>query len=291
MPGIRKGTKKWEIIEQTKNIIAQYTTKLTVRQIYYRLVSKHVIPNIQSQYQYLVKTLVSARWQNLIKFSDIEDRTRQFLGRDEPLKTPGETFQSWYNAFKTCDEYHDLPRWLDQPKYIEVWLEKQALQGLFYEITNPQKVTLFPCRGYPSLTKLYESASRIHFGSEGRAIMILYFGDYDPSGEDINRKIEEDLLRFGLSFSIEKIAITKEQIEEYEIPPMPAKESDPRYADFVATHGDVAVELDAIDPDALQKIVKEAIEKHFDEEIYEEVQVRQEQEREEIQEMVEKVLK
>ena len=152
-------------------------------------------------------------------------------------------------------------------------------------------VTLFPCRGYPSLTKLYESAVRIKQNSGGKPIHILYFGDYDPSGEDIIRSVREDLTRFGIDFEIEKIAILQEQIEEYNIPPMPAKTSDPRYAKFVAEHGEDAVELDAIEPDKLQEIIGDSISKKFDEATRESVEERQDEEREEIQILVDGTLK
>jgi len=284
-------SKKDTLIEETNKVISEYTTRLTIRQIFYRLVSKHIIANTVREYGYLDKVLVDARWDGRVKFLSIEDRTRQFIGEDEELHTPEETFQGWLTAFLNCYKYHKLPMWLDQEKYVEVWLEKQALQGLFDEITRRYNVTLFPCRGYPSLTKLYESAIRISDKEEGKDVLILYFGDFDPSGEDIPRKIQEDLERLGRSFEMRKIAITKEQIEEYNIPPLPAKTSDPRYASFVETHGDEAVELDAIDPKVLQDLIREALEEEFDQGIREEVISREEEEQEQVKKMIEEALK
>jgi len=283
--------KKEVLIAETAKVISGYTTRLTIRQIFYRLVSKHIIENTVGEYKYLDKVLVDARWDRKIRFRDIEDRTRQFIGGDEELSSPESTFTSWLNAFKNCSRYHTLPYWLDQENYIEVWLEKQALQGIFQEVTDKWKVRLFPCRGYPSLTKLYEASGNLQSEGEGKNVKILYFGDYDPSGEDIPRKIEEDLQRFGINFEIHKVAILKEQIEEYNIPPFPAKTSDPRYAKFAETHGDEAVELDAIDPKDLAEIIHSAIRDEFDTSVREEVEDRQTEERKQIEAMVRKVLK
>jgi len=285
-------TKKALLVAETLKVIKEYTSKLTVRQIYYRLVSRHIIKNIQQEYKYLVGALVDARWNREIPFSAIEDRTRMFIGGDDSPTDPKSHFEQWLNAFKNCANYYDLPHWSDQQEYVEVWLEKQALQGVFDEVIKEWKVTLFPCRGYPSLTKLYEAAMRLKAVQRtGRAIKILYFGDYDPSGQDIPRKVEEDLTKFGIDLELEKIAITKEQIEKYEIPPFPAKTSDPRFAKFAAEYGEDAVELDAIDPKVLQEIIRESITGQFDQAIRDEVEERQEKEREEIQNKVEAALK
>jgi hypothetical protein len=284
-------TKKAAIVEETKQIIAQYKTRLTIRQIYYRLVSKHIISNTSSQYKYLVKILVDARWNRQIPFNVIEDRTRQFIGEDYELVAPKDYFQQWLSAFKECQNFHSLPVWLEQETYVEVWLEKQALQGIFQEVTDQWKITLFPCRGYPSLTKIYESARRIKNRSNGKPVEILYFGDYDPSGEDIIRAIENNLSGFDIEFEIRKIAILDEQISEYNIPPMPAKTSDPRYARFIAEHGEDAVELDAIDPDDLKQIIENSITERFDQTIRETIEARQIKERKQIGRMISKVLK
>lgn len=56
------------------------------------------------------------------------------------------------------------------------------------------------------------------------------------------------------------IALTLEQIAEFELPPAPTKKDDTRAADFIAKYGDMAVELDALPPDELQKLVRESVE-------------------------------
>lgn len=280
--------KKSEVIDQTKAILEEYTTRLTLRQIFYRLVSKHTIGNTTNNYKYLSKLLVQARLEGQIPFDAIEDRTRKFVGGDNKLHTPKAHYDGWLKAFRESHEYHELPMWLNQNTIVEVWVEKEALSGLFGEITDDRNVTLATCRGYPSLTFMYQAAQRLEDVEED--IFILYFGDYDPSGEDIYRHIQDTFVTFDVDADFEKVAITREQIDRYDIPPMPAKKSDARAANFIAQHGDIAVELDAIEPTTLQNIIAAAIDKHFDNDTYDETVKRQDREQKKIKKMIEDLL-
>ena len=147
-------------------------------------------------------------------------------------------------------------------------VEKQALQGLFMDICRDKQVELLVCRGYPSLTVLYKLARS--FRGSDRSVHLLYFGDYDPSGLDIDRNVVERLrIDFGAKFKFERQAITLEQIEEYDIPPAPAKESDSRTKGMEERLGEaMQVELDAIDPPDLQTMIGNSIDMYFDENIY-----------------------
>jgi hypothetical protein len=261
------------IVAQALKVIEQYTTRLTVRQIYYRLVSAHTIENRVSEYQAVVNALTYARLNGVIDYSSIEDRTRAFIGGDHSYESPEQHFNDAKRYFETSSEYFQYPLWMNQPNYVEVWLEKQALAALFEQVTNKYKVRLAPCRGYPSLTFLWEGAEHLK-RIQDREIKILYFGDFDPSGLDIPRYIESRFTNdLGIStenMSFGKIAITAEQIEKYDIPPMPVKMTDSRGAAFAAEHGaNSAVELDAIEPNVLQDIIKNAIVHFMDGEILE----------------------
>lgn len=280
--------KKKQIVEEAKKIIDEYSTRLTVRQIYYRLVAKLIIANNIYQYQAVVKALRDARLQGLIRYEDIEDRTREFIGGDRGFETPEDYFRSAKSYFENCWKYYRLPKWKNQPNYVDrfisgikVWLEKQALAALFEQVTNRWHVRLAPCKGYPSLTFLWEGAQFLN-RIEDRAIHILYFGDMDASGLDIPRYVKETLQRiFNIEVNFKRVAITKEQIEQYNIPPMPAKHSDSRTPKFIAEYGEVsAVELDALEPNILQTLIGNSIAELFDDSIghsteEEETQLRQ----------------
>ncbi len=280
-------TRKYDVIVPAVNrIIAEYAgMRLTLRQIYYRLVAAQVIPNTVSQYKGLSSLLVKARMDGDVRFGAIEDRTRAahegFLmdipfslrlrrSATENSLTASRVFREYWDFVENLADHYDMPMQWRQPKHIQVWVEKQALLPLFAQVTDRRNVDLQVCRGYPSLTFLHDAAGGLNAlnddGYGWEDLVVLYFGDYDPSGKDIERYCEERLGDLGASPEVRHIAITREQIDEFEIPPAPAKTTDSRYWEFVATEG-VAwqVELDAIEPRALQGIVRDAVMEHWDE--------------------------
>lgn len=141
--------------------------------------------------------------------------------------------------------------WGGQVGYLEVWLEKDALSGIFERALNPYGVTLNVGRGYDSWSSIYEASERYGDGT----VTVLYFGDFDPSGEDMVRSLVDRLGFFDCYAPIEKVALTVEDIERYELPPNPAKRTDTRSAAFIARYGDQAVELDALPPDVLEGLI------------------------------------
>jgi len=121
--------------------------------------------------------------------------------------------------------------------------------------------------------------------------VILYFGDFDPSGTDIERNIREKLNdTFHVPVEVERVALNKRQIDEYELPPQPAKSSDVRYEQFVEQHGDMAVELDALPPDDLKQMIRDSVADYFDRVYYEQEVLPNQEEREQIQERVDDAL-
>ena len=254
----RRGLDSPQLLEKIKEIISSYDTKLTVRQIYYQLVSKQQIENVISQYIRVCKILVEARHNGEVRWNDIEDRTRQETGGDYSLKDPESYYENQKEEFMDSWDFYTVPMWLNQPYYVEIWFEKQALEGIFKKVTDKYNVTQLACKGYSSHTMGYRLGQRLKWLDENedgskKKVKIYYFGDYDPSGLDIYRFIQDMSRRFGLEIEFERVAITKEQIEKYNIPPAMAKKSDSRYEGFVVQHGDIAVELDALEPNVLMK--------------------------------------
>lgn len=285
-----RGKDSKTLLKEIKKIIAQYDTKLTVRQIYYQLVSKHLIENTISQYQRVSRIIVKARYNGDIAWEDIEDRTRQAKGGDEVEKTIEEYFSDVLNYFQTSYMYYNLPTWKNQWIYLEVWYEKQALEGIFDSVARKYNVTHLACKGYSSHTMGFELLKRVKRFGEGRETHIVYFGDFDPSGMDIYRFIQDMCKRFGLEIDFERVAITKEQIKKYNIPPMMAKSSDSRYNNFVAEYGTDVVELDALDPKILIELIEESIRKRFDFEIYKEVKKKEERDRKKLKKMINEIV-
>ncbi len=249
-----------------QGIIAEYAgMRLTLRQIYYRLVAAQFFPNVLQSYKWLSTVLVDARKDGDIDYNAIEDRTREMHEGYGEDRTAAAHFRRSWEYVADMDNRYTMPHWWGQPKFVQVWLEKQALAALFEQVTDAEGIDLAVCRGYPSLTFLWEASETLQ-ELDSKEIQILYFGDFDPTGEDIPRYVMETLREeFGIEATFERVAINRDQIDRYNIPPAPAKTTDSRYTAFVAEHG-VAwqVELDAIEPRTLQGLVRDAIRGHWD---------------------------
>jgi hypothetical protein len=151
--------------------------------------------------------------------------------------------------------------------YVEIWLEKEALAGVLYEETQKWDVPLMVTRGYPSLSYLHSAAITIAAQEEqGKTTHLYYFGDYDPSGLDIPRKVEHDLREFApdADLEFERVAVTLEQIEEFKLQTRPTKRTDSRARNFTGE----SVEVDAIPPASLREMVSDCITQHVDESAY-----------------------
>lgn len=181
-------------------------------------------------------------------------------------------------AMENVPYWHLL--WLaDQPYYPEILIEKKALEGVFAKPCAKWDVAVGACKGYPSLTFLYELSERLRDAqSEGKKPIILYFGDYDPSGEDIPRSIGENLQKFGVyDVEIRRIALMEQQVIEWKLPPAPAKETDSRTANW---DGLGQVELDAVKPEKLISMLNDAVNEIFDQDLYDELITQETEERE-----------
>lgn len=251
------------LTQDAVNVISQYSIKLTVRQIYYRLVSAGIIKNTRSSYNGLDKALVNARLNGSIPFDAIVDHTRNTIEGDKNSYETPEEFMKWrLEALKESASQYKMPYWYEQPQYIEVWVEKDALSSLMSQVCSKLHVNLNPCRGYPSISFLYAASERL--GDIDKPITILYFGDFDMRGKDIERYLTEMLKQFGVQVDVHRIALTSQQIEAYQLPPQPAKQNDTMAKGWIEKHGNVAWELDALEPNVLMRLLEASITEHID---------------------------
>jgi len=276
-----------KLLPHVLNVIKQYDIRLTVRQVYYRLVAAGIIKNTRSSYNSLDKCLVRARLRGDIPFNVFEDRSRKFLAGDCNYEKPEDYMARRIETLKDSAWYYEVPYWLFQPEYIEVWLEKDALSSLFNQVCDRLCVVLAPCRGYPSLTFLYEAAQRLR--SVDKPITILYFGDLDPRGKDIQRYLTETLQNFDVEAHVERVALTRQQVEVYNLPPAPTKKKDTMARQWIETQGDAVWELDALEPNLLMRLVEDSIRQHFDNDRFEKRNELQRQNREKIREILDKI--
>jgi hypothetical protein len=241
--------------DKTTNIIAaakaalEIDRPMTVRQVYYKLVSDQIIENNRSQYQAVSKALVAARKEGVIPWDWMIDRRRR-----------PRTVGMWSGPTDFIDVAQQYRRdvWVTQPAYFEVWLEKDALSGIFEEALEPYGVTLNVGIGFDGWDSIRNAADRLGDGT------VLYFGDFDPSGEDMVRSLGERLRHFGTSPQIIKCALNREDIERHSLPPNRTKSTDSRTAAFVAKYGDISVELDALPSDVLRASLVAEVEARMD---------------------------
>ncbi len=252
--------KTLDLFAAVNGILGEYEGPLTLRQVYYRLVAAQIIQNTENEYKGLSKHLTRARLAGLVDDSRIIDRVRSTL-----------RVQCWPDLshfLQTVRRSYRREKWTSQDYNLEVWCEKDAVAGVLEPIANEYEIILYPCRGYNSYSALKDAAERI--GYIDRPTVVLYMGDFDPSGQDMPRDIRDRLTEdFGVQLDLYVIALTRDQIEAYDLPPAPAKRSDSRAAAFMARHGDMAVELDALPPNVLQELVRDNVEQFFDKSAFE----------------------
>jgi len=169
-------------------------------------------------------------------------------------------------------------RWENQTIYPELFIEKKALIGVFEQPCLDMDIALCPCKGYPSLTYIHDAANRFKEArNDGKEPIILYFGDYDPSGEDIPRSIGETLYKMDIEVEVKRILLMEHQVIKWKLPPAPTKITDSRSANW---SGLGQVELDAIEPRKLKEIAAKAIMELFDEDLYEDLKAQESDEEE-----------
>lgn len=309
-----------EVIEEVKEALEWFERnriKPTLRTLYYRLVSKNIIPNTKNSYKTLSRKLVEARKKGIIPFDAFVDKTRYSkkpfgMGwkpfNSEDLTKKEKKLEEKLNEldlerliedeFSYLREARNFWRWSGQKYYVEVWMEKDALADTVWNWIKGEGVVLRVNRGYGSWSFLHESVNEMMANMEdGMKPVVLYLGDLDPTGVDIDRFLQEVYEYFGVEVEFKRIAVTPEQIEKYNLPPRPedaetlAKlERDVRTKNYKEKY---IVELDsllAFVPNEFKKILREEINEYFDREKYDEIKAKHNKIKEKMNEKVDEYI-
>lgn len=266
-----------DVIDRANAIIEEYVAQgfdLTLRQIYYQFVARGLLPNNERSYKRLGSIINDARLAGLIDWEHIVDRTR-FLRALSHWDSPSSIIESAAHSYLT-------DRWARQPYRVEVWIEKDALAGVFQGVCEEFDVPYFSCRGYASQTEVWRAGQRLlRYLYKRQDPLILHFGDHDPSGIDMTRDIVDRLRLFtdDPCLEIRRLALNWDQVEEHQPPPNPTKLSDTRATAYIAQYGGSSWELDAMEPAMLAGLVRSTIETVRDDDLWEEDTERQETER------------
>jgi hypothetical protein len=291
-----------DMIAKAESVCAAYKRQgydLTLRQLYYQFVSRDWIPNRDTEYKRLGSVINDARLAGLLDWNYIVDRTRNL-----------EELAHWSNPAELIDaaaKQYRIEKWAEQDTYVEVWIEKDALKGVLEACCPALDVPFFSCRGYTSQSEIWGAAQRL--GSKidaGKNVVVIHLGDHDPSGIDMTRDIEHRLAMFIAQdclgapaapaqdlrdyietyledvegrLTIDRIALNMNQIQRYGPPPNPAKLTDARARGYVAAHGSSSWELDALDPDTLVELVRDAVSRYRDDDAWDKAVEREDEER------------
>lgn len=224
---------------------------MTIRQLFYRILSIGLIDNSRADYQKVSRVMTKAREDGRCNFEFIVDRSR-------PEYAP----QVWDDAAgyaATVQRSYRKNYWAQQPNHVEVWTEKDSVIGCIEGITDDLGVTVHVGRGFLSTTKAHEIAAR--FSEISKAITVFYLGDHDPSGRNIETDVRSRVLAHGSGpFTLRRLAIHATDIRKFNLPPLLVKPSDSRSKSFLSRYSNRCVELDALPPIELRRRIREAVE-------------------------------
>ncbi len=275
-----------DMIEWTRQVIASEDEPPTARYVFYKLVGQFGFDKTEKAYARLCETLVKARRAGLIDFDAIRDEKTDTLGGDSGYRDPAE----FWDELRESASYYGRRRREGQPTRIELWCETRGMGPGLAKVARRYGVQVFATGGFPGVTSTHAFAQRVI--ASNRPTVFLHLGDYDPSGEAIYEAIRDDTFAFvagelGLPqarelFIAERIGLTADQVLEHEIETVPPKGSDSRSKRWEEEGNLDSAQLEAVDTDLYRSWAREAIERHTDMDLMQEVIERADREREKI---------
>lgn len=248
------------LINLANDVIEDYHSQgydLTLRQIYYQMVARDIIPNTMQSYKRLGGILDDARLAGLVDWTAIVDRTRNLRALSH-WDEPSDIIDSAAASYR-------IDKWKEQKYRPEVWVEKDALVGVIGQVCERWDVPYFSCRGYTSSSEMWAASRRLknHVINKQTPI-IFHLGDHDPSGKDMTRDIVDRLRLFMGGIEVDRLALNMNQVEAYGPPPNPAKITDSRARAYIAEFGDDSWELDALEPSVIDGLIEQNIQDILD---------------------------
>jgi hypothetical protein len=256
--GRGRAKKSVELIEAMEAICAA-AQPITGRGVGYKLFAAGLIPSMaRGQMQRVYRFLKEAREQHIIPWEWIVDESHE-LERvscwDDPKAYTRAVIRSYRRDY-----------WNQQSVRVEVWSEKGTIRGVLQPVLDEYGVGFRVMHGFGSATEVHNVAR----DDDGRELMVLYVGDWDPSGLCMSeRDLPERLSRYdGEHVVLERVALTQDQLANLPSFPAADKRKDPRYDWFVKNFGNRCWELDALDPNDLRTRVEAEISKHIEPEAW-----------------------
>jgi hypothetical protein len=255
----RRRTKaELELLDSDLASIVAEIEPATVRQVFYQAVVAGLVPKDEARgYKLVQRRLVALRETGQIPYGWITDNVRIVRGHNR--------YGGPEDYAKVAAEFYRKQYWAESPVSVEVWLEKDALAGVLEPVVVEEcGLDLHVTRGYASVSYLQSAADFIK--QDGRPTFVYLLTDFDPSGLGIADTVTVELMNrsYPTEVHVERLAVDRDQIDEYGLPTRPTKTTDSRARKFMRHHGTGSVELDAIPPATLRGLVRGSIERHMD---------------------------
>jgi hypothetical protein len=257
------------LLDQVREVLDTYSDllPLTLRQVFYRLVAAYDYPKTEQAYGALGEMLNRARRAGIIPMGAIRDDGAMVRGTDRFT-----TAQAFLDACRAWAEAFELDLMQSQPIRLELACEAAGMVPQLEQVARPYGVAVRSSGGFDSTTVKHTLGQL--YGRTGKPVVLLHVGDLDPSGVHIASSLEEDVAAFaehyGGEMHLVRVAVTAEQQQAYSLPTSPPKARDRR--EFAHTF---TVQAEALPPDELARIVREAIEAQLDLEALAEAQQEQ----------------
>lgn len=250
----------------------------TVRQIFYMVASVGKVSKDIAGYRKVQRQVLAMRRERMIDYSDIADNTRWRIKPD--------TSRGLSAFLQRSARFYRQDLWVRSPYYLEIWCEKDSIAGVIHPVTDEYDVPLYVARGYSSETFAHSAAIHMEAAAaDGKSCVVYYVGDFDPSGWDASRDLERRLTGFFPDVEFTRLGINRRDITNYNLLTRPTKASDTRARRFFAEfgRGQESCELEAMHPDDLRRLIRQAIEGHVNREELDRLQLEERLARETLQ--------
>ena len=238
------------VLQKQKEYASEGIYSVTVRQMFYAATVDGVVEKQETGYGKIQRVLADMRRSGELPYSFIADNVRW-------VRVP-RLYRNASHAVQSTSETYRRNYWQGQESCPQIWLEKEALAGVFQEVTDGYGVPLYVSKGFCSITFLHDSLKGL---GEGDQLFLFY--DFDASGQCIAQTLANEANERGAI--VELVGVTPKQIKEWSLPERPSKQTDTRARSFQESFGDVgSVELDAIPPKKLWALLKEKIDSCID---------------------------
>ena len=241
----------------------------SVRHVFYRMTNPRLAEPVEKSklgYVLVQRRCLALRRSGRVHYGWIVDASRAGY-HINTFDDAGDFIGRFTSLYRGQVWTRDLPR-------VEVWCESQSLAGVIRGECKELAVSLYPTRGFPSVTQCWEAAQHINYHSRDLTV-ILYVGDYDPSGVLIDASLEREL-RSHVSTPLEfrRLAINEDQITDYDLPTKPRNAGERRRPEIQET-----VEAEAMPASEMRRIVREAVESYLPEGALDVIKVAEESEK------------